>query len=549
MRLFSLLDGCLIPIIAPVLTLKIMFWGDKIVDEFLASHGEIAKERALILRDEKTLSGRPHVGSLRSFVMHATFSDILEERGVDHHFYYEINDTDAFDAVPPYVPAEWKEHLGKRLMDVPAPDGESESYAMQFAKEYCDMTVDAGYRAEFYQNSKRYVAGEYDKYIKLALDHKDDIREIYRTVSGSEKPETWYPCQVICDGCGRIATTKVTGWDGEEVNYSCSHNPGYAEGCGHEGKKSPFGGNATLPWKVEWAAKFAVVGVDLEGAGKDHYAAGGSRHVSNRICEEIFKVKHPFDVRHEFILLTGGEKMSSSSGQGATAVGVYELLPRNIFRFMMVQKDVMKTISFDVAGDTMPVLFDQYDDMCRNYFSEEDQKEHKKRIFEITHYPDGDLQQFDRYLPRFSMVAFFVQIPFVDIYEKFEEMKGSPLTDADKAELDLRVEYAKKWLETCSPEKFIFKIQDEVPEEAKALDEVQKEFLHGLGKFLADNPEANGEEIQGYIHDQKRAMEIEPKTIFEAIYLSILGRDSGPKAGWLMEALDKDFLVKRFSEV
>lgn len=525
-----------------------MFWGDKIIDEFLDGYGEIAKERPLIMRDEKTLSGRPHVGSLRSFVMHATFSDILQERGINHHYYYEINDTDAFDAVPPYVPAEWKEHLGKRLMDVPAPDGESESYAMQFAKEYTDMTKDAGYRAEFYQNSKRYLAGEYDKYIALALDHKDDIRAIYKEVSGSDKPDTWYPCQIICDGCGRISTTRITSWDGKEVEYTCDNNPGYTTGCGHSGSKSPFGGNSTMPWKVEWAAKFAVVGVDLEGAGKDHYAAGGSRHVSNRICEQVFKHKHPFDVRHEFILLTGGEKMSSSSGQGATAVGVYELLPRHIFRFMMAQKDVMKTINFAVDGDTIPVLFDQYDEVCANYFSEEEQKEHKKRTFEMTHFGE-DLSTLNRYLPRFSMVAFFVQVPFVDVYEKFAELKGSALTDADKKELDLRVIYAKKWLETCSPEKYIFKIQDEVPAEAKDLSQQQREFLHGLGDFLNQNPEATGEEIQGYIHDQKRALEIEPKVIFEAIYLSILGRDSGPKAGWLMEALDKEFLVKRFSEV
>ena len=146
-----------------------------------------------------------------------------------------------------------------------------------------DALVESMYNSEFYVSSHKYEAGDYDKYIKLALDNKDKIREIYREVSGSVKDENWYPCQVVCDECGKIATTVVTGWDGKEVEYSCSADRGYTRGCGHKGAKSPFGGHATMPWKVEWAAKFCVMEVDLEGAGKDHYAAGGSRHVSNRM--------------------------------------------------------------------------------------------------------------------------------------------------------------------------------------------------------------------------------------------------------------------------
>ncbi len=528
-----------------------MFWADSLVDDFLKKYGEEAEKRTLILRDEKTLSGRPHVGSLRSFVLHATLSDVLTSRNVDHEYYYELNDTDAFDSVPDYVPAEWKKHLGKRLGDVPSPDGKAESYAMYFAKEYTDVLIDAGYSVEFYQSRHKYEAGEYDKYIKLALDNKDKIRAIYKEVSGSDKPESWYPCQVICDECERIATTKVVSWDGEEVEYVCDGDVGYARGCGHKGKKSPFGGNATMPWKVEWAAKFCVVEVDLEGAGKDHYAAGGSRHVSNRICEEVFGRKHPFDVRHEFILLNTGGKMSSSMGTGATAVEVYELMPRYIFRFMMIQKDVMKTISFSPDGDTIPVLFDQYDSVCKDYFggTEGDVKAHKNRIFEFTHYNDDLIEQWNRFLPRFSLIAFYIQVPHLDMDAKMEELKGGPLTDADKEEVARRVKYAKKWLETWSPEKYVFKIQEEVPEKAKDLSVRQKEFLGKLAEFLEGNKDADGEAIQSFIYETKNEMELEPSMVFESIYLSILGRGSGPKAGWLLESLDIEFLIKRFTEI
>lgn len=526
-----------------------MFWGDDIIDDFLKEYGKEAGKRQLILRDEKTMSGKPHVGSLRSYVMHAVLSDVLTDRDVDNVFYYELNDTDAFDSVPSYVPAEWKEHLGKRLKDVPAPDGKSANYAEQFGKEYSDVLKDSAFNAEYYYVSSKYEAGEFDEYIKLALENKDAIREIYRTVSGSEKPESWYPCQVVCDKCGKIATTQVTGWDGKEVEYSCSAEIGDAVGCGFSGKKSPFGGNATMPWKVEWAAKFCVVKVDLEGAGKDHYAAGGSRHVSNRICKEIFERKHPFDVRHEFILLEGA-KMSSSSGVGSTAVSLYELLPRYLFRFMMIQKDVMRTINFNPEGDTVPVLFDQYDEVCRGYFEGgDDVKEHKNRIFELAHfYEKKDLKGMNRFLPRFNQISFFVQMPHLDIEAKAAEMKGSALTKADKEELALRVEHAKKWLGDYSPEKYVFTVQEEVPAAAAELSAEQKKFLGELAGVL-DGGDFSGEELHSKIHELKEASGIPPKEIFGAIYVSLLGKDSGPQAGWFLEALEKEFLVKRFGEI
>ena len=44
-------------------------------------------------------------------------------------------------------------------------------------------------------------------------------------------------------------------------------------------------------------------------------------------------------------------------------------------------------------------------------------------------------------------------------------------------------------------------------------------------------------------------MEVEPKEFFSAFYLSLLGKDSGPKLGWFLSVLDKEFLEKRLEEV
>ena len=42
---------------------------------------------------------------------------------------------------------------------------------------------------------------------------------------------------------------------------------------------------------------------------------------------------------------------------------------------------------------------------------------------------------------------------------------------------------------------------------------------------------------------------ISTKDAFAAIYTSLIGKDHGPKAAWLILSLDKTFVRNRFSEV
>ena len=36
--------------------------------------------------------------------------------------------------------------------------------------------------------------------------------------------------------------------------------------------------------------------------------------------------------------------------------------------------------------------------------------------------------------------------------------------------------------------------------------------------------------------------------VFKAVYIALLGKESGPRAGWLLASLDQDFVRKRFLE-
>ena len=60
-----------------------MFWLDEIVDEIIRTYPD---KEEFIIRDEKTLSGRVHVGSLRGVVIHGLVAQALNERGKKARF-------------------------------------------------------------------------------------------------------------------------------------------------------------------------------------------------------------------------------------------------------------------------------------------------------------------------------------------------------------------------------------------------------------------------------------------------------------------------------
>ena len=70
----------------------------------------------------------------------------------------------------------------------------------------------------------------------------------------------------------------------------------WAIGCGYEGKVSPFNGTGKLMWKVDWPAHWKTVGITVEGAGKDHSSAGGSRDMAVQILKDVYNYPNPYDI-------------------------------------------------------------------------------------------------------------------------------------------------------------------------------------------------------------------------------------------------------------
>ena len=220
--------------------------------------------------------------------------------------------------------------------------------------------------------------------------------------------------------------------------------------------------------------------------------------------------------------------MSSSKGVGTSAIDMLEILPPELIRFLMVRIKVNTQINFDPTEPaTIPNLFDDYQKASEAYF--EKSNEDLARVFELSQI--GEIKKPP--LVRFSILTQWVQMPNVE-----EEIKKQGLGEW--------VKYAKVWVERFAPEDQKFEIQKGLPDASKDLTDMQKKVLGKISDEL--DKKWNGEDFQVRIYDIGKELGLTGKETFQAIYQTLLGKDHGPKAGFLILSLDKEFVKKRFQD-
>lgn len=505
-----------------------MFWADELAEKL--------KKRNLPLEwvdDMKTPSGKVHVGALMGVVIHDLIYKSLKDQGVNAKYTYVFENHDPMDDIPSYLDREeYEKYLGMPLFKIPSPVQGYENFAEYYADDFKKTFNTIGSFPEIVWTKDLYTSGKMNGGIKSVLNNADDIRKIYKEMYKKDVPSDWYPFQVYCEKCGKVSTTRVYDWDGENVFYRCPVDATeWTAGCGHEGKTSPYsdekGMKGKMPWKVEWACKWQAIGVTVEGAGKDHMSRGGSHDLASLVAGRVLKYPVPYPIAYEFMLI-GGRKMSSSKGRGFSASDMLEILPPELIRFLIVKMDIRAQSNFDPTDkDVIPKLFDDYQKAANAYFEKGDKD--LARIFELS--------QIDKVKKppsvRFSILAQWMQMPNMK-----EEIKKEGLSEWEK--------YARVWLEKYAPDSEKFSILETLPDSAKNLNDKQKELLKSIASEL--DKDWSAEDFQIKIYELGKELKLSGKETFAAIYSALLGKDHGPKAAWLILSLDKEFVKKRFEE-
>jgi lysyl-tRNA synthetase, class I len=240
----------------------------------------------------------------------------------------------------------------------------------------------------------------------------------------------------------------------------------------------------------------------------------------------LSKFVRKFLVPYEFFL-SHGKKMSSSKGLGLTGDELLEVMPPELVRFLMIRSQPNQAVEFEPKGTSIiPDLYDDFQEAAQEYST--NQKTDRARAFELSNINSRAFPQV-----RFATLAQWVQMP--NMQEKIKE-EG----------LEEWAEYARVWVDRFAPEDQRFEIKKELPESAGELNDDQKNVLRKIASEI-DNA-TDGEEFQIKIYEIGKEIGLNGKETFQAIYKSLLGKDFGPKAGWLILSLDKEFVKQRFEE-
>jgi lysyl-tRNA synthetase class 1 len=513
-----------------------MHWADVLAEKLLK------EDRKHVLATGITPSGPIHVGNMREVLTTDGVYRSLIEKGADAEFIYIADDFDHLRKVYPYLPKTYEKYVGIPISEISCPCGKHKSYADHYLFAFLNSLKEIGINPKVYRASEMYKSGMYNNAIQTALDNTDKIRKIIEKISKRQLPKNWIPFNVKCDKCSKLTNAKPVLYEYPYIEYICD--------CGYEGKVDiRKGGVGKLPWRVDWPARWKMLGVTFEPFGKDLGTVGGARDTGVAIVEEIYKYPAPNYTVYEFILLKGKGAMHSSKGTALSSEEMLKMTPPEVLRFLIMRNQPNKHIVFDPELGILN-LVDEYDQQERFYFGvEEEIKGTKdlKKTYELSQ-PCKIPKKIPLQLPYRHLVT------LVQIGEKWKDIKQiltrtgeipKDISKEDEEHLKQRAEHANFWLENFAPDMIKFEVKKKIPK--INLDKTQKEFLTSLlTSFSSINWEA--EEIHNAIYSVSEKQKIPIKIAFKSIYQIILGQEKGPRAGFFLSNLDKEFVLKRIEE-
>ncbi|MFH1286133.1 MAG: lysine--tRNA ligase, partial [Candidatus Micrarchaeota archaeon] len=331
--------------------------------ENLAELAVEGRKAPYIVSAGMTTSGPTHLGTLCEFLFPFAISECMKKAGNKNEFYFVADIYDAFDAIPRGF-EQYKEllepHLGKPLSEVPDPLGCCPSFGDHFLKESLEVMEKLGVKANVVKASDIYKRGKWDDYAKFFLKNKEKAREIVsKTSLNSELPKDWSPLMVVCENCGKIATTSITESTEDSYKYSCIKKLKYVSGCGHKGENKLADHKYKLTWRLHWPTWMDYFKTSIEGAGMDHHTRGGSWDTCKEVIEQLFKKKPPIGFKFGFVLL-GGKKYSKSQGIGMGVRDILNFVPPEVIKYALFRPDVQENKDFDPTGNKLLLLMDDF---------------------------------------------------------------------------------------------------------------------------------------------------------------------------------------------
>ncbi|MBI4033393.1 lysine--tRNA ligase [Candidatus Saccharibacteria bacterium] len=504
-----------------------MEWLNKVVDEAIAAH----PEAEIIIESGVSPSGTYHVGTLREVLICDALMLELRRRGRAARHVHYVDDLDPLRKIPVNVPAEFEKYLGRPYCDVPAPDGSAQSYADFFLNDFLGAARELHMDMEVVRSHEQYRAGAMTEAIEKSLQAIDGIRGIIGRVSGRKLEADWAPIQVMEDEYLKSRRFVSIDTAAKTLTYLDPQDKPLSINYAH--------GEVKLNWRVDWPARWWRLGVDVEPFGRDHATKGGSYDTGAAIIKQVFNTAPPIPLPYNFINLTGQtKKMSKSSGNIIAISELTKVLPAEVIRYFTLRFPPQKQLFFDQTHGVTK-LIDDY----AGLLAKKDKSDEEKRLIEIC---SAGQDTTVSPVPFSHLVASY-QAALKDSAKTLDILARTEYKSAVESEREViarELKFIDAWLAKWAPEDVKFELVEH--SDPSDFSDDEKQYLNLLSQKIAQAPpDAAGDWFHKAVYEFKQSRSMTPEEVFKPLYRTLIGRDSGPRAGWFLSILPRDWLIKR----
>lgn len=510
------------------------YWLNTVVDQIIAQYpdGEI------IVSSGISPSASYHIGHFREVLTADGLAWAIRQRGRQARHVHFVDNFDPLRKRYSFLPEEYENYVGWPICLIPAPDGSDKSYATYFSEEFQKQAAKMGVEMEVkYSYEDQYKNGKMVPMIEQAMAHGQDIRRIFKDVANRDLPADWMPIQILSDN------KSFNEWQYKSIDTNKKVIE-YTDAAGKTGEVSYADGRVKLNWRLDWPARWALWGVQVEPYGKEHATKGGSYDTGAEFAKDVFSSQPPFPLPYDTINLIGdNKKMSSSLGNLVTPAEALEIMPPEILRYFVYRNLPKRVLYFD-SGLGLYNLIDE--------FSKAEEAVHANLPHEFA--------EAYKVATAISSERTITSIPFNHLVSVYQAARGDHQTildilsrtgyeavvDKQADVLSREIPYVANWLQKYAPESVKFTVQDELP--SVQLSDDQVKFVAVLAQKLEAADKLDGQAMHETIYAAKAEAGIQPGQAFKALYLLLLNKESGPKAGWFLSSLDKNWLIKRLKQ-
>ena len=505
------------------------------VQEKLAREGD-RKHDYVLFETGYGPSGLPHIGTFAEVARTTWVRHAFEKStGLSTKLFAFSDDMDGLRGVPDNVPNKemLRGHLGKPLCEIPDPFGEEESFSGYMNAKLRSFLDQFEFDYDFKSSKDQYRGGVFNDGLLRILENYDAVKSVILPTLGQKKGDdsdksSWSPFMPVCTKCGKVYTTRVVEIHPEagELTFIC--NQDFADkknniitSCGHSERVPVGDGRVKVGWKVDWALRWYVFGVDYEMYGKDLIE---SANLSADIVR-ILGGEPPAGFFYEMFLDDNGKKISKSLGNGLEVDEWLKYGPlESLTWFIFQNPNKARKLYFEV----IPKSVDDYlSDRAR--FSTESESEQKENPIYFLEYQDLNQGKPVAYE---SDVSYSMVLNLVNVLNTNDKaivwdylLRYSPQAEKDQVMIDRMIDRALAFYRD-----FV-----EPTKEYKLPEEDMMPSLRQLIAFLETYQGDSPEEIQKATYAAGKENGVKLGKWFATMYRLLLGQERGPRLGTFIQ--------------